>query len=152
MMTWITEHWQSIIDWLVRTGFTSGVIWNSWKYARDRKARQARLTTEQVKAELEGRTVENKITTSSITTIEAGQAAMLHAFEQERQAKDRTIAHLEVQITERDHIIEVSQAKITELQHELEALRVRTLQATSDLMEQITHLSEQLKALQGPIV
>ena len=152
-MDWITLHWQSVVDWLIRTVLTGGVGYNAWRYWRERKLRKAKGHIEESKASVEEQTIDDKVTSSSITTLQAGHVAVVAAAESERIALRGTIVFLEDQVSRaRQREVELEN-QIIEKNNRIHSLQEQVEQLQSQIRsqaEQLMSIADELKALQVP--
>ena len=121
----ISEIGDLLVKAMAGIGFPSLLgkyIYDSVKNRPTRAARrQARLD-----AQIAAATADDKIRSSSVTSVEAQMVAMAKGFDQERQSKDRTIAFQEGQITtlraenaDKDQVIRELKATVEDLQRQL---------------------------------
>lgn len=125
-MDWV-NFGQPTLDWLIRTFLIGGVGYNIYRYLKTRRSRNAQGVVDQG-------TIPHKIETSSITTLQAGQVAMIASFEAERTAYERTIVFQENQI--RDLSTQVEQR---------DSRHQRDLDTISGLQEEISQMQEQIR-------
>lgn len=140
MMDWLITHWAGIGDWFIRTFLVGGVGYNAYRFIKDKRSRKALATIEETKSVVEGATVGNKIESSSITTLQAGQIAIVASFEAERTTLRDTIAFQAAQLAaHRERVAELERREV-EKDRVIQELRDQV----SDLQERIRHQASEL--------
>lgn len=148
-MEWLVAHWQGVVDWFIRTFLVTGVGYNVWRFLRDRRDRLAKANVQESLAIVEGATVDNKIASSSITTLEASRVSMLASWEAERTALKGTISFQKEQLAEareRDRERDTREAEhvrmIQELRDQVAMLQERIRQQAAELADIADRLCE----------
>lgn len=115
-----------IFDWIMRGAVALGVPTLLGKYIRDGLRSRAARRRDNTEAEVVEAIAEDRIKSSSITTLEAQHVATQKAWDAERTALKGTIDFQAVQLTEareyarsRDDIISELRARVEELQGQL---------------------------------
>lgn len=145
VMEWLAAHWAGIADWIIRTFFVGGVGWSGWRYIKERRARAAKAHIEESKSEVEERTVDNKVISSSITTLEASRVSMLAGWESERASLRGTVEFQAAQLAEsRAREIEKDRL-IGELRGQVDELR----EAVRKQAAELNYIADRLSELQS---
>ena len=131
------------LDWFARIATVvglPGVVIYLLRYKRPETA-AARLT--EAEADVDERTIADKVRTSSIATIEAEMAAMQRAFETSRAADASTIARLRNDLDAERQSSEQKDRRIRELESKVLALQTRV----SEVSDELARVSDELRSL-----
>lgn len=130
-------------DWFVRTVVALGLPGVAIYYVRDRRKGIAEARRNEASADVDERTVKDKVRTSSIASLEAEVAAMQRSFEAGRAADADTIAHLRAEIREERESSALKDKRIRELESKVQILQARV----SEVSDELARVSDELRSL-----
>jgi uncharacterized protein YlxW (UPF0749 family) len=132
-----------VFDWIAKISVIlglPGVIGYLIKERRKNNAEARRAETDAEYAEAE---LPNRLRSSSVITIEAELAALQRTFQDDRNAKERTIEWLSEQLEAERAASAAKDARIRDLEAKVTQLQSRVAQ----LSEELAQVSEDLKSL-----
>lgn len=132
-----------VFDWIAKISVIvglPGVITYLVKERRKNNAEARRAETDADYAEAE---LPNRLRSSSVITIEAELAALQKTFQDDRNAKERTIEFLSEQLEAERAASAMKDRRIRELEEKVQALQARV----AEVSDELARVSEDLKSL-----
>ena len=134
-----------VFDLFSRVGSLIGLPAVTLYLIRSRRKERAEARREEAAAEVDEKTVGNRVTTSSITTLEAEIAALQRAFDVSRATDADTIARLRADIAEERRSSAEKDARIRELEQKVQTLQGRV----AEVSDELARVSIELASLHG---
>lgn len=126
-----------VLDWAMRLTVVFGLPGVLINYVRKRVVAHRRRRLEEIEGDVQEATIQDRIQSSSITTLEAQRVALVAAWEAERKSMQGTIEFQAEQLRQeraysasRDAVIAELREQVDRLQSELSAVatKIRQLQ------------------------
>lgn len=131
------------LDWFARIAAGVGLPGVIVYYIRDRRKTSAEARQLEAGADVDERTIGDRVKTSSIATIEAEVAAMQRSFEISRAADAATMLRIQA---DNERLVRESAAKdlrIRELESKVQQLQARV----SEVSDELARVSDELRSL-----
>jgi chromosome segregation ATPase len=132
-----------VLDWLARGSAIVGLPAVLMYLIKERRKTNAEARRAETDAEYAEAELPNRLRSSSVITIEAELAALQRTFQDDRNAKERTIEWLSEQLEAERAASAAKDARIRDLEAKVTQLQTRVAQ----LSDELAQVSEDLKSL-----
>ena len=134
-----------VFDVLSRVGTLIGLPGVTLYLIRSKRKERAEARRLEAAADVDEQTIVNRVTTSSITRLEAEIAALQSSFDVSRATDADTIARLRAEIAEERRSSAEKDARIRELETKVQTLQARV----AEVSDELHRVSIELASLHG---
>lgn len=134
-----------VFDVLSRVGTLIGLPSVTLYLIRSKRKERAEARRLEAAADVDEQTIVNRVTTSSITRLEAEIAALQSSFDVSRATDADTIARLRAEIAEERRSSAEKDARIRELETKVQTLQARV----AEVSDELHRVSIELASLHG---